>query len=1246
MDNSVSTTPEKSWLDRVIIPTLPKITLEHLLVMLIVILAVISRFYNVGARVMSHDEVNHVVPSYDLYIGKGYSHDPVTHGPMQFHLLAATYFLFGDTDFTSRIPSVVFSIATIVFVLFAYKRYLGKTGTLLAGLFFLISPYMLFYGRYTRNESFVGLFSVILLYAVLRYLEKGNNKTLYLYTAVLSLYFCTKETAFIFTAEMLIFLAFVFLKDITQKNWKKPANRDLFVLLIMIALLFVGVTLGAGVIDAKNANEIAAAAESTVTTVGAVSLIEMIKLISIGLAAIALVVALVILVTDLGWSAIRKIRSFDLLLLTFTMVMPQLIAFPISLLGWNPLDYSQPGLIHTSIVLVVVVALAVVLGLIWKPLVWLKNAGIFYVIFTLLYTTFFTNGQGFFTGMVGSLGYWLSQQSFNRGTQPWYFYAFLQIPMYEYLAAFGTIAAAVVAIKYKLFSSIPNISPAEQIAMKKEEPTNEPEPEVPVESTEDGERDPKRLPVLALLLYWSIMSLLAFSIAGEKMPWLTVHITLPMLLAAGFGIGCLVDTLVKLKWNYKGLLSLLLTPVFLIGVAKAIGLLISPNKPFAGMELYQLQITSTFLFSLIAAVLSAWGILKLTDGMKLRNVLNVLTISIFGILAVLTARSAFQANYINYDTGKEFLVYAHAARGPKDVYEEVEDLSIKITGGKDISIAYIGDALYPYWWYFREYTNKTWLKDKLTHDLKQYTIVISDDVEVEKTRAILDNEYYEFKYKRLIWPMENYKYQTIKTIWIALKDPQMWQAIFNIWFNKDYTLYAQLKGISTLTVENWEPSGNIYLFIKKDIVNSIWTYGTVPSVSDATSVDPYEAQMVELAPDQYFGSVGTGDGQFDSPHDIAVAPNGDIYVADARNHRIQRFSADGQFLSTWGSYASVDNGEAPGGTFNEPWGIAVGPDGSIYVADTWNYRIQKFTADGQFVAMWGTPGTGETETAFWGPRGIAVNQKGQVFVTDTGNNRVVIFDADGQYLSQFGVNGINVGEFDEPVGLAVDDQDSVYVVDTWNQRIQIFTAVDGDIAYQFAREWQVSAWEGQSIENKPFIDVDSKGNVFVTDPDAFRVLEFDQYGLFVRGWGDYSSGIDGFGKPIGIAVDSQDRIWVSDSENGYLLRFTIPEIPVSVQPQIPELPASSALLTYNLTTGYVEGPLGQSVYQLSSDGSGWIPVIPEVVMVQLPADAAPVLTDAGTWFLFNADGSALFYWDADLLGWITLAVSEPEPTST
>ncbi|MRR32042.1 TIGR03663 family protein, partial [bacterium] len=147
MDPTIPEENQQSWFDKPVASFLPKLKIEHLIIAIILILAVVSRLMILGVRDLDHDEVNHVVPSYELYQGQGYIHNPVTHGPLQFHLIAATYFLFGDSDFTSRLPHALFSIATIAFVIFGFKRYLGRVGAILAGIFFLISPYMLFYGR-------------------------------------------------------------------------------------------------------------------------------------------------------------------------------------------------------------------------------------------------------------------------------------------------------------------------------------------------------------------------------------------------------------------------------------------------------------------------------------------------------------------------------------------------------------------------------------------------------------------------------------------------------------------------------------------------------------------------------------------------------------------------------------------------------------------------------------------------------------------------------------------------------------------------------------------------------------------------------------------------------------------------------------------------------------------------------------------------------------------------------------------
>jgi uncharacterized protein (TIGR03663 family) len=164
-----------NWLDRTPIPALPWLTLEVLLFAVVLLIAVVTRYYNLGARVMSHDESLHTYFSYLLYKGQGYQHNPMMHGPLQFHLIALTYFLMGASDFTARIPAATFSILTIASI-WLWKRYIGRAGALVAALMALISPFLLYYGRYTREDSYVGVSLFIMLYSILRYLETGKAK--------------------------------------------------------------------------------------------------------------------------------------------------------------------------------------------------------------------------------------------------------------------------------------------------------------------------------------------------------------------------------------------------------------------------------------------------------------------------------------------------------------------------------------------------------------------------------------------------------------------------------------------------------------------------------------------------------------------------------------------------------------------------------------------------------------------------------------------------------------------------------------------------------------------------------------------------------------------------------------------------------------------------------------------------------------------------------------------------------------
>jgi predicted membrane-bound mannosyltransferase/DNA-binding beta-propeller fold protein YncE len=1153
------------WLKRPLIDQLPFVTPELLIVSAIMLLAVFSRFYILGDRVMSHDETNHVVPSYSLYQGQGYAHDPVTHGPFQFHIVALTYFLFGASDFTSRVPSALFSIATVFFAWWGYRKYLGRVGALVASFMMLISPYILFYGRYTRNESFIGLSMVVMVYAILRYMDTGRSRYFYIFTLAVCLHFISKETSFIYAAQALLFLAAFVIYQVLRKPWKDPSYMRTFLMGLVVGVIFLGIAAAGYAISKPPAAAVApavtpaaAGTQAAAAPAAPAAPLPWLAIIPGALAIIDLLVAGYFLLRGYGLAAIRRERSFDLLILLGTLVLPQLAAFPVKLFGWDPLDYTTVGIFRSGAVIVVLTLIAVGVGLWWRPRIWLACMGMFYAIFFTFYTTFFTNGAGIATGLMGALGYWLSQQGVNRGEQPLYFYALIQIPMYEYLPAVG----AILAFLYTLRGAVPRlVSFLRGLPSLAMESPVEGEEEIPASAEalpEPGDGLPDGAPVLALtpadppaallpaeyppvaplLLYWAATSLLAFSVAGEKMPWLTVHITLPMILVSGWMFGHLIETTPwKRLFQHRFGLVLALLPVFFFALVSLVTSLTGAHPPFQGKELAQIEDTLTFLSAFAGVVGSLAGLMWLTrrwSGFELGRAFGLVFIA---LLAVQTVRTSIRSSYINYDTAKEYLVYAHAARGPKDALADVEEISRRTVGGQNIAVAYDNDTLYPFWWYFRDYPNKVYYADKPTHDLRNEPVVIVGQDNYDKVEPILGNNYVYYQTMRLWWPNQDYFNLTWDRIGAALTNPGIRAGIWNIWLNADYTQYAKATNNDKLTLTTWDPSNSMRVYIRKDIVSQIWKFGAVPAPLE---VDPYAKGTVQLSADPVIGTAGSEAGQFQYPHGIAVAADGSLYVADSRNHRIQHLSADGKVLQIWGSFADISKGAAPGGTFNEPWDVAVAPDGSVFVADTWNNRIQKFSADGKFLKMWGVFGQAETPDAFWGPRGLAVSAD-RLFVTDTGNKRVVVFDLDGNPITAFGENGSDPGQLNEPVGVAVDAAGKVYVADTWNQRIQAFAPSSDGKTYTYLLQWDISGWVGQSLDNKPYLAVDQQGNVFATDPEGNRVLEFDNQGKFIRAWGDIGSDAKSFNLAGAVAIDAQGNVWVTDANNNRIMRFTLPK---------------------------------------------------------------------------------------------------------
>ena len=1208
-------TPSQSWLDRPLSSLAPKISIATIISLVILLVAVISRFYHLDLRVMSHDEVNHVVPAYNFYKGEGYEYDPVTHGPLQFHLIALSYFLLGDSDFSARVPYALAGIAAIGLVSFGFRRYLGKAGAVIGGLLFLISPYMLYYSRYTRNEVLGVLIVLMTIYAILRYLEKGDRFSLFLFVIATSLDFIDKATSYIFTAQLLLFLLVLLVEGVQHLKWKRKGQQSQFTLITFLTIGMLLVTLGFAVWNAainKVNPDVTPAAE--VVTAQPMSIQTGGELIGLVLAVLFGITAMVLLVRGTGWRQIRTQRSFDLIVLTGALILPLLSPILTKLFGWDPLDYSTIGIQRTLIFLVLLTILSIAVGLWWKPKLYPVMFAIFFGIFTVFYTSFFTNGFGFFKGLVGALGYWMSQQAVNRGTQPLYYYLVVHLPIYEYLAVLGSMVALYFGVRYRKFITVGGQNPAFQPPLEDEirpeedfstplqtkdslisagigeaqemdsvglsrhfqmssekEKINSLSDQTDMVSVEDeteakgqtvqsgwlarvlgftsedvsatvpANPSVQPVPVLAFLLFWAVTSTAAFSLAGERMPWLTTHIAVGFLLAAGWGLGYLVDVIPwKQVFTVRGILAILLLPVVVSSFSTTIGILLGANPPFQGTTLDQLRVTSTFVLCVAGFLLAGWGVLRMLAGWPGRQIARLLTLVVFCFLAVLTARTAYTASFINYDNAKEFVVYAHSARGPKDILEQVEEISRRTTKGKDVMVAYVGDALYPYWWYFRDYPNKRWFADNPTRELTNYPLIIVDEGNFARMDTITRSDYVYFEYLRMVWPMQDYWNLTWKRVWNAIRDPKMREALYQIWLNRDYTLYSEVTGNKSLTLTTWSPAAKIRFYIRKDIVAQIWNYGSSPVIEQQVQVDPYVESIKNVKPELMMGGIGTAAGLFDAPRGIAVAPDGTLYVADSRNHRIQHLSTSGEVLHIWGTFADLAKGDAPGGTFNEPWSVAVDSKGNVYVADTWNHRIQKFTSDGQFIKMWGTFGQAETPDGMWGPRGLAMDANDRLFVTDTGNKRVVIFDSEGNFISQFGSVGMDAGQFDEPVGIAVNSQGQVVVADTWNRRVQVFSPDASGTAYYPALSWDISGWFSQSLDNKPFVAVDQNDNVYVTDPEGIRVLVFDAQGTFQYGWGDYNLDAEGFSLPMGVAIDAAGGVWVSDAGASRLVYFRLP----------------------------------------------------------------------------------------------------------
>ncbi|RUA18096.1 MAG: hypothetical protein DSY55_00885 [Clostridia bacterium] len=1065
----------------------------------LILIAFALRVYDAGARTISHDESLHTTYSYHLYNGEGFQHDPLMHGPLLFHITALSYFLFGPSDFSARFPTVLLGVGVVAMLWWA-RRWLGKWGAFLAAALITFSPTMIFHSRYIRHDMYAIFFALAVILLIFQYIQKGETKLLVAMAAMLGLLYTTKEVAFIYVIILISYLVLVLLWRLLTEKWDQASYK----------WSFMGLLAAGGLLLVYPMYEAIHAPVGKVVRSNSLGMVAW-PIMLMGL--ILLAAAFWALFTAFGGKRLKNWREFDATVWVITLSGPLFAAFFIKLFGGNPssIDFNNPlshdTLIAAGVFLVMWLVFSL-LGVWWaasrgRGYAYLGGLGLYYSLMLLFFTTFFTNGGGVATGLVGALGYWLSQQEVARGGQPWFYY-FMLVPLYEFLPMLLSLLASIGIV----------------VRMLRRQPLD-------AALTDDASGpQPVRDLWILYLVWWTALTWGAYTWAGEKMPWLTTHFAVPMSLLGGWWIAWKLKKIAwRDVWQKGGGWLLLGTPIWLIVL---LGLF--KQKPFQGKSLDAISQSMSALAGLIVIIIFSWYLARRIRALTWRTSIRLILVSLLGLLTLFSLRTAFILNYVNYDYPTEPIVYAHGTPDIKIVVNDLKEISRRTVGENALAFVYDNETTWPFEWYFRDFPNKKFIGAEFTRDaLKDAPVILVGIENEDKARPFLGHKYYRTEYRQIWWPKETYKQlidgvpqpdgATLKglpLLWHWAKDKENRKVFWDI------VLYREYKQ----PLAEWSPADHFLMFVRKDIAAQVWDLTPLGLSENGVSSDPFDEKYQTLQAVQIVG----GPDQLNQPRNMAVAADGRIYVADTANHRIAVFSAAGEMLTTWGDFG------ANAGQFNEPWDVAIGPDGSVYVADTWNHRIQKFTPEGDFITAWGsfvsTDGQLGQMGVFWGPRAIAFTQDGNLLVTDTGNKRVQVFTPDGEAIAQFGGTGADEGYFDEPVGIAVDADGNIYVADTWNQRIQKFSP-----DFQFLKAWDVPGWDTQDIFMKPYLTVDQNGLVYAADPTGWRVLVWDSQGQAKAAFGEFGAGPGEFGSLNGVATAPDGSIWVADADNNRVMKF-------------------------------------------------------------------------------------------------------------
>lgn len=1060
------------------------------------------RFWDLGARAFHHDESLHAQYAWYLFDRGNYEHLAMMHGPFQFFGSAFMYVLFGASDYTARVL-YAFAGTALIALPFFLRRHLGTTGALAAAGLIAFSPTLLYFSRFARNDIYVAVWTLGLAICLWRYITEGRHLYLYVGAALLGLSFATKEVTYLNVAIFIAFLnLWVAQEMVTQVRKTRELNELVGALLFLVfgvfawALVALRPFLNANVRRRLGLEEMPRAAVFLLV-LGTLSLPQFAAAIQIPLERYGIV-------GENDWG--DRVFTLNLGLLS----------------GSEKVSVEE---LTGFLTVTFLIAATAVVGLAWNWRAWLIVAALFYVPFGLLYTTFLTNPDGFGSGMWNSLDYWLEQQGEERGSQPFYYYLVL-LPTYEFLPLLFALLAAAAAAVYSvlrilrqqatvagilLWAAI-TIAGAELIIALTGNVTTAAVVIVAVAMA---------LLVFSLqidmfprfLIFWMLGSLLAYAAAGEKMPWLNVHLTLPVVLLAAYALNQLWGLTREREWTPR-LPSYAWPLVAAVLAAGAAAFAVFGPTGGAG-NIARILVGAAAILAIAALAVTLRG----------RGMILMPTGAVVGALLLFSIRAAWMASFQQGDgaDANEMLVYTQSSPDIPQVMRQIETVAAESGLGYDLPIAVDGqDAFtWPWAWYLRDYNKVNFSTMSGGREPETNAVVLVNGANEEAMRPYLDGYGPGQRYVHRWWFDEGYKYieqENIRTTLFdflkSLTDGDTWDTWWTYFRDRQPP----------------DPKGEMYAV-------AYFPLEFAPAGETPAAEAPVGAPEMDEDGRFTLGGQGSAPGLFATPVGLAVDSEGNLYVADSGNNRIQKFDRDGRFVAQVGSLGTGD------GQFHEPWGVAIDSEGNIYVADTWNHRIQKFDRDLNYVTQWGRPTSDLSRPKaydFWGPRDLTVDAEGNVWVVDTGTSRILKFAPDGAFLSSLGGSGTEEKKFREPVGIEVGPEGDVFVADAWNRRVQHF---DRDLNY--VGEFPIPGWAPDDPNTRPFLVLLPDGDIVVSEPAGHRLVRLGPDGAILgllEGIGQKTP----FANPTGLALDDRGFLYVASSGLNQIVRILATDIPTPI----------------------------------------------------------------------------------------------------